>query len=62
MLRCPYHHPKWCTVMGHKDCRSGKCMMKGKPREILKAAKSDIEKDFVFEQTKLDSEQSSKYY
>ena len=48
-LRCPYHHPKWCTVLGHNSRRSDTCMMKGKPPEILKAAKYEIQKDLVLE-------------
>ena len=60
-LRCPYHHPKWCTVLGHNSRRSDKCMIKGKSPEILKAAKDEIQNDLVLEQMKLDSEKSSKY-
>jgi hypothetical protein len=60
-LRCPYHHPNWCTVLGHNSMRDKKCMMKGKSPEIQKAAKDEIQKDLVLEQMKLDSETSSKY-
>ena len=60
-LRCPYHYPKWCTVLGHNSRRNDKCMIKGKLPEILKAAKDEIQKDLVLEQMKLDSKKSSKY-
>ena len=62
MLRSPYHHPKWCAVLGHNSQRSDNCTMKDKSDEILKAAKHDIQKDLVLEQMKLDSEKPSKYY
>ena len=25
MLRCRYHHPKYCVVFGHRDARSKEC-------------------------------------
>ena len=60
-LRCPYHHPNWCNVLGHNSMRDAKCLMRGKTPDILKAAKDEIQKDLVLAQMNLDSESSSKY-
>ena len=30
LLRCPYHHPLYCTVLGHTSCASKECGAKPK--------------------------------
>ena len=31
-LRCPYYHPQYCTVLGHKSCSAPLCEMKTKSK------------------------------
>ena len=61
LRQCTYHHPQFCTVLGHTTCGSKECMMKGQPADVLKQAKKTIENDWIKEQMKLDSDTASKY-
>ena len=46
-LRCPFHHPKYCTLLGHRDARSKVCMMHGKSKEERSAASKVIQKELI---------------
>ena len=61
MRKCTYHHPQFCTVLGHTTCGSKQCMMKGKPPQFLKEAKKTIENDLLKEQMRIDGDTASKY-
>ena len=37
-LRCPYYHPRYCAVLGHKVCSSPSCGMKTKSKHERAAA------------------------
>ena len=46
-LRCPFHHPNYCTLLGHRDARSKVCMMHGKSKEERSAAAKVIQKELI---------------
>ena len=37
-LKCPYHHPLYCTVLEHLSCANKRCAMKLKSKEERDAA------------------------
>ena len=37
-LQCPYYHPSYCTLVGHKDARTVGSAMHGKSKEVKDAA------------------------
>ena len=37
-LKCPYHHPLYCTVLGYSSCANKRCAMKLKSKEERNAA------------------------
>ena len=57
----PYHHHKFCTVLGHTTCRNAMCEMKGKSKEFLEHAKNEIFRDLITEQLRIDSETAGTY-
>ena len=61
LRKCTYHHPLYCTVLGHTTCGSKQCMMKGKSPVFLKEAKKLIENDLIKEQMRIDADTASKY-
>ena len=62
LWKCPYYHPKFCTVLGHTTCYNRMCEMRGKSKEFLEHAKDEIERDLVNEQLRIDSETAGTYY
>ena len=43
-MRCPYHHPRFCTVLGHNTASSEHCYAKTKTKEERKEILSTIMK------------------
>ena len=37
-LKCPYYHPQYCTLLGHKSCSFPLCRMKTKSKDESAAA------------------------
>ena len=46
-LRCPYYHPSYCTLMGHRDARTEGCTMHGKSKEVKDAATKVIMAELI---------------
>ena len=44
---CIYHHPNYCSVKGHKDCRSLLCLMKPRSKEERDAALKVIQNERI---------------
>ena len=37
-LRCPFYHPSYCTLLGHRDTRTQGCALHGKSEEVKDTA------------------------
>ena len=37
-MRCPYHHPSYCTLLGHSSAAAGVCALHKKSKEVKDAA------------------------
>ena len=46
-LRCPFYHPRYCTILGHRDARSKVCAMHGKSKEERDAAMKVITNELI---------------
>ena len=42
LRQCTYHHPQFCTVLGHTTCGSKEFLMEEKPPNFLKESKKII--------------------
>ena len=47
-----YYHPDYCTVKGHKDCRSPLCLMTERSKEERLAALKVIQTEQIEEEVK----------
>ena len=54
-LRCPYYHPRYCAVLGHKVCSSPSCGMKTKSKHERAAALKVILVKSVDREVKMDA-------
>ena len=61
-LRCPYHHTKYFTVLGHSTYRDKGCMMNGKLPDFLRHTRKEIKDDVVNEQMRINIDTSCDYY
>ena len=50
LLRCPYHHPIYCTVLGHTSCASKECAANPKSKAERQAILLHIKKMEVEEE------------
>ena len=60
-LKCAYHHPRYCMLLGHIICANKSCLMKGKSTYYLSLIRKDIEREVVKNQMRLDMDTSSEY-
>ena len=49
---CVYYHPRYCTKLGHKDCRSKDCAMYGKSSDERSIALKEIENEILDDEIK----------
>ena len=61
-LKCPYHHPSFCTKLGHISCTSKDCGMFGKGKKIRDNAKQFILDKMIEHQIALEVENTSKFF
>ena len=47
LLKCKYHHPRFCTVLGHSSVTSKSCFMHGTSKEERDAAMRTIMNELV---------------
>ena len=43
--RCRYHHPRFCTKLGHSSCSHRDCFMKGKTKQERDEAEKEIREE-----------------
>ena len=60
-LRCPYYHPSYCTLLGHRDARTEGCAMYKKSKEVKDAATKVITGELIAIEVSLLKDEGKQY-